>query len=152
MTSYAENIPRASNSTPVELNTAANTVDARTKNHGTLIRELNVMRAGVVGRVQVVRVCRELSRESIDTLDEGRYAERLAIGANSIFLRGNEVGNVRVREALAFGTLQELSINVFKRSCLLEGVDCLDDVVDLVQEPLDSRRNHQSKRPFESSI
>ena len=108
MTSYVENIPRASNSTPVELDTAANTVDARAKNHGALICELDVMRASVIGRVQVVRVRREFSREGIDTLDKGRDAEGLAVCADLTLSRANERCNVEVSEAHALGLVHQL--------------------------------------------
>ena len=101
-----------------------------------MLVEVDVVLGRVIRGVQVVRVRGILGGEGVDALYEGRDAEGLALGADGVFLGRDELGDVGVGEALAFSPLHELSIDVFERTCFLESIDRLDDVVDLVQEPL----------------
>ena len=123
-------------SAPVELDTAANTVHTRTENHGAVLIEGNVVLRSVVSRVQVVGVGRVLGGEGVDTLDERGDAQRLALSTDLDLSAIHERSNVRIRETLALSLLEQFSRNILQGANSLEIFDSVNDILDLVQEPL----------------
>ena len=98
--------------------------------------EINIMGTGVVSSIEIVGMSWEFSGEGVNALDEGCDVHSLASSTDGILLGRDEVGDVRVRETLALRALHELSVDVLERGSLLEREDRVDDVLDLVQEPL----------------
>ena len=101
-----------------------------------MIVELNIVAGSVVGRVQVVGVGRELSGKGVDSLDPRRDTKVLAASADLIFSAVDGVGDLLVGETELLGLEHELLLDAVEGSDLLEFVGAVDDVLDLVEEPL----------------
>ena len=78
-------LARTCDSTPVELDTTANAIYAGPEDHRTMLVEVDVVFRCVVCGVQVVRVSGILGGKSVDTFDEGRDAEGLALCTDGVF-------------------------------------------------------------------
>lgn len=137
---HVAKLPGASDSAPIELDTATDTINATSKNHGSVFVEFNIMLRSVVRCVQVVGVCRIFSGKSVNTLHEWRNSEGLAVGTNNVLGGVDYVGNLIIGEAHTLGTLHELVVNVLNGSSSHESMSGLDNVVDFVQVPLNAER------------
>ena len=60
---------------------------------------------------------------------------------DDIFCRTKEIGYLSVSETHSLGMLDEVEIGIFNRSCCFESMMCLHDIVNLVQVPLEKKRN-----------
>ena len=135
-------LARARDRAPIELDTAANTIDTASQNHSTVIVEFNIVFRRVVSRVEVVGVGRVFGSKSVNTLNEGGDTEGFTVSTDSIFLGRDKVGDVGVRETHAFGMLHQLVVNVLDRTSSFKSVDGLNNVINLVQEPLQTKDNY----------
>jgi hypothetical protein len=126
---------RASDSTPIELDRASDTVNTRAKDHSSVLIELKVVRGRVVGRVQVVGVSGVLGSKGVDTLDERGHAKRLAVRTDGSFSLTGKDRNLRVGETSLLGSEHELAVKRLERGVTKSLVDG-DNVLELVKEPL----------------
>ena len=101
-----------------------------------MVIELNIVARGVVGSVEVVGVGRELSGEGVDSLDPGLDTKVLTAGADLIFSAVDSVRDLLVGETELLGLEHELLLDAVEGSDLLEFVGAVNDVLDLVKEPL----------------
>lgn len=123
-------------STPVKLNGASNTVDTASQNDDTVVIEADIVGGSVVGGVKVVGVGRELGGEGVDLLNPGPDTEGLAAGANVVLGGANELRDLLVRETKLLGLQQDLLLEAEEAADVLELVVAVNDVLELVQEPL----------------
>ena len=98
---------------PVELDRRADAVRAAAEHHrrlggAVLGLHRHVGLLGVVRHVHVVGLCRELSGERVDLLDEGRDALSLAPCADCHVVAAHRVGDLRVGEALLLGMAEHV--------------------------------------------
>lgn len=92
-------------------------------------------------RVEVVRVRRVFSSQSIDTFDEGGDAKGLAVSADDVLRRADEVSNLTIGEARAFSPLHEFVVYFFNGANYLDSPARLDDIVYSVEVPLETDVN-----------
>jgi hypothetical protein len=140
---HLADLANAGNGAPIELDRRTDAVDTGTENHRTLVVELDVVLRSEVGGVEVVGVGRVLGGEGVDTLDEGSDTERLAVSANGVLVdlgvasvTDEEVGDLTVGETELLGLAHEVLRDLSDRLEAAKGAVDLDDVVELVEEPL----------------
>lgn len=132
---------------PVEFDTAANAVNAGPENHRTVLVEINVMRLRIVGSVEVVGVCGVFSCQGVYPLNEGSDAKRLAVRANEVLRRIHEISDLRVSKAHLLRTDHEVIVHLLHRTCSLERAIRLNNVIDLVEVPLNTVGQRQKSGP-----
>lgn len=95
------------NRAPIELHGRTNAVDTRSKNHSTLVVELEIVLSGVVSEVEVVCESREFSGNSVDLLDERHDVELESGATNVVLVAGPKDGELLVGETLLLGLAEE---------------------------------------------
>ena len=125
-------------SAPVELHTAAYPVGAGSEHYHCLrtFAEADVVAAGIVAQVEVVRFGRELSCKGVDLLDERSESQTLASFSDELFLDAEHSGNLYVGETLALYSAEELPVYFSKTAALFEEAVAGLDIVKFVEEPL----------------
>lgn len=101
-----------------------------------MVIKLNIVARGVVGSVEVVGVGRELSSKGVDSLDPRLDTKVLTAGADLVFSAVDSVGDLLVGETELLSLEHELLLDAVEGSDLLEFVSAVNDVLDLVEEPL----------------
>lgn len=129
------NCSRTGDGTPIEFDTAADSVNTTPENHGSVLVKLDVVLGSVVGGVQVVGVSGEFSSQGVDSLDEG--GDLVSLSDLSYFSFGSlgQLGDLLVGESGSLGGHHDVPVNLVQGS-LLEGLVDLANVLELVQEPL----------------
>jgi hypothetical protein len=123
------------NRAPIELDGRTNAVYTRSKNHGTLVVEVEIVLGGVVGKVEVVGESRELGSDSVDLLDEGHDVELESGATNVVLVARPEDGELLVGETLLLGLAEE------RRGDVVNGVGRhlvseVAETLELGEEPL----------------
>lgn len=127
--------PGTGNGTPIEFDTAADSVDTTSEDHGTVLVELDVVLSSVVGSVKVVGVSRELGSQGVNSLDEGR--DLVSLSNLSDFSLGSlgQLGDLFIRESSSLGGHHDVPVDLLQGS-LLKGLVDVANVLELVQVPL----------------
>ena len=94
------------------------------------------MSSGVVSGVEVVGISRELGGKGINLLHEWLDTEVLAASANLVLSAANGVGDLPIGESHLLGLHEEILLEAEKASNVLHLVSAVDNVLELVQEPL----------------
>jgi len=123
-------------SAPIELDGATDTVHTATQDESAMVIESDIVGGCVVGCVQVVGVRGEFSRQGINLLDPRGDAEGLAASANLVLRAANQERDLLVREAELLGLQHSLLLDAEQAADFLQLVVAVNDVLDLVQEPL----------------
>ena len=140
----ADRVQRA-DAAPVELDRTSDAVGSRPEHddRAVVVREVDVVRRGAVGDVQVVRHGRVLGRQRVDLLDVGRDAAHFAVAPDREHVGvdalgralGYRAGELEIREAALFGLEQQLVGHMGDVVVLLQLVLDPDDVLQLLEEP-----------------
>ena len=122
--------------TPVELNRASNTVNTATQDKGAVVIKGDIVRSGVVGGVEVVCVGRELSSQGVNPLHPGSDAESSPASADIVLSRSDQKSDLLVGESKLLGPEHHFLLDTEEATDLLQLVVAIDNVLELVQEPL----------------
>jgi len=125
----------STNRAPIKLDRGTNTVDTRSKNHSTLVVEVEIVLGSVVSDVKVVGESRELGSDSVDLLDERHDVEVESGAANVVLVAGPESGKLLVGEAQFLGLAEDGGGDVVD-GVGGHGVSEVAEGLQLGQEPL----------------
>lgn len=99
----------SSNSTPIEFNRRTNSVNTRSKNHDSVIVEIDIVLGSIVGGVQVVGVTREFSGDGIDLLDPRGDTSFNSKSSDSQLVGVESFGDLSIRESETLGISDKLN-------------------------------------------
>ena len=122
--------------TPVELNRASNTVNTATQDERAVVIKGDIVRSGVVGGVEVVGVGRELSSQGVNPLHPGSDTESSPASADIVLSRSDQKSDLLVGESKLLGPEHHFLLDTEEATNLLQFVVAIDNVLELVQEPL----------------
>src|ERR1700736_2063392 len=101
-----------------------------------MLVEFDIVLRRVVGSIEIIGVCRIFGGQSINPFNERCYSHGFAESTDGVFIRRDEISYLRVRESHAFCTSHQLVVDTLDRADSFESMMCLNNIVDLVQEPL----------------
>lgn len=126
----------SADSAPIELDGRTNSVDSTSKNESSVVIEGDIVGGGVVRSVQVVGISRELGGKGINLLHEWLDTEVLTASADLILSAADGIGDLSVGESHLLGLHEEILLEAEEASNVLHLVSAVDNVLELVQEPL----------------
>ena len=116
----------------VKLHALADTVRSRAENHDLLAVTWCNLGLAVVARVVVRGFCGEFTAAGVDRLIDRADTEAMAYAAGFRFADSAELGNLRIREPVVFGTANQSTVQFSRVSHLSR--DFVDEH-DLIEEP-----------------
>src|ERR1700685_2439423 len=88
---HVPQLPRTSDRTPIELDTAPNAINTTTKHHCSMLLEFNIMFRRIVGGIEIVRMGGIFGGKSVNPLDEGCDSKRFTVSTDGVFVGRDKV-------------------------------------------------------------
>ncbi|KAI6760251.1 hypothetical protein HG531_013452 [Fusarium graminearum] len=134
--SHLSKSPGSTDSTPIELNGATDSVNTTAKDNSTIVLEGDIVSRAIVGGVEVVGVGREFGGKGVNLLNPGVDSKAETVGTNLVFGTLDGVGNLSVGETHLLGLENLIFLQALEATSLLKLASAVNNVLQLVKEPL----------------